>query len=714
MSGNPREVLLSEAARRDRLRHEVTMNHSSHNRRPNRLAQETSPYLQQHAFNPVDWYPWGEEAFAQARKEQKPIFLSIGYSACHWCHVMERESFENEEIAELLNQHYISIKVDREERPEIDQIYMSAVQLITRRGGWPMSVFLTPDARPYYGGTYWPPVSRMGMPGFRDILLKLNDYWTNRRDEIESSADQLVEAIRNLAAPVFEDVELNEETLRHAVDELLRSFDRVNGGFGGAPKFPHPMDLRVLLRGWKRFKDDDALAAARLTLTKMAQGGIYDHLGGGFHRYSTDERWLVPHFEKMLYDNALLVPAFLEMFQITGEEFFARIARETLDYVLREMTSSDGAFYSTQDADSEGEEGKFFVWTPDELRAVLGSDDAELFGDCYDVSVRGNWEGRSILHLPRPLDEMARQRGLELSQLESDLHRCRQKLLAVRSRRTAPGRDEKVLTAWNGMMISAFAQGAVVLQEPRYRDTAVQAAQFLLQNLHHDDHRLLHSYKDGTARFQGCLDDYACLIDGLVDVFQVTSIDVFLQSAIALSEDALKHFWDPESGGFFFTAIDHEQLIARTKDSQDNATPSGNGMMATALARLGRLCSRTDLETAATRTLASMAGLLADHPRACGQALLALDFLLGPTSELVIIDANDQRAGPLWKEIWKRFLPHQVVIRWPVDREAPAMLELLQGKLSAPHSLLYVCERGTCRNPCETPEQAADQLESEE
>lgn len=691
--------------------YEVMMNQSSGTRRPNRLVDETSPYLQQHALNPVDWYPWGEEAFARARTENKPIFLSVGYSACHWCHVMERESFENAEIADLLNQHYVSIKVDREERPEIDQIYMSAVQLITRRGGWPMSVFLTPDGRPYYGGTYWPPVSRMGMPGFRDILLKLNDYWTNRREEVESSANQIVEAIRNLAAPVFEEEELNQETLRDAVRELVLAGDRVHGGFGGAPKFPHPMDLRLLLRGWKRFGDEDALQIARLTLRKMAQGGIYDQLGGGFHRYSTDERWLVPHFEKMLYDNALLVPVCLELFQITGEEFFARIARETLDYVLREMTSPEGGFYSTQDADSEGEEGKFFVWTHEEVRAVLGADDAEIFCRCYDVTVRGNWEGKSILHLPHPLEELAPRMNLEFSELQSLLSRCRQKLLAARGRRVAPGRDEKILTAWNGMMISALAQGGAILQEPKYRDAAIQAAHFLLQNLHHDQERLLHSFKDGRARFQACLDDYACLIDGLADLFQVTSIDVFLQSAIALSEDALKHFWDADAGGFFYTAIDHEQLIARTKDSQDNATPSGNGMMATALARLGRLCNRSDLESAAMRTLSSIAGLLAEHPRACGQALLALDFILGPTREIVVVDAGDQRAGPLWKEIWQRFLPSKVVIRWPVDREFPALLELLDGKLTTTHSQLFVCERGTCQSPCDSPEQAAEQLE---
>jgi len=687
------------------------MNQSSGRQIPNQLAAETSPYLQQHAWNPVDWFPWGPDAFQKAKAEGKPIFLSIGYSACHWCHVMERESFENEDIAALLNEHYVSIKVDREERPEIDQIYMSAVQLITRRGGWPMSVFMTPDGRPYYGGTYWPPTSRMGMPGFRDILLKLHDYWTNKRDEVESSADQIVAAIRNMAAPVFEETELGEETLRNAVQELVQSADRVHGGFGNAPKFPHPMDIRMLLRGWQRFGDEQALKIARLTLSRMARGGIHDHLGGGFHRYSTDAHWLVPHFEKMLYDNALLVPAYLEMFQITGEQTFADVARQTLDYVLREMTSPEGAFYSTQDADSEGEEGKFFVWTPLETRAILGAEDAEIFNTCYDVTTRGNWEGKSILHLPKPLEELARSLNLSLEELHVVLQRCRQKLLKARSRRVPPARDEKILTAWNGMMISALAQAAAILHEPDYREAAMRAADFLLQHLHCDQERLLHCYKDGQARFQGCLDDYACLMDGLVDLFQVTSIDTYLQSALALSKDVLKHFWDADAGGFFYTAIDHEQLIARTKDLQDNATPSGNGMMAMVLARLGRMCDRTDLEMAATKTLAALSELLATHPRACGQALLALDFLMGPTWEIVLVDGHDQVAAEMWHHVWHRFLPRKVTLRWPTDRVRPEMLNLLEGKLGDRPSQLFICDRGVCQAPCRDVPQAIQTLE---
>lgn len=687
------------------------MNTSAHaGRAPNRLLTETSPYLQQHAFNPVDWFPWGVEAFEKAQRECKPIFLSVGYSACHWCHVMERESFENEEIARLLNEHYISIKVDREERPDVDQIYMSAVQLITRRGGWPMSVFLTPDGRPYYGGTYWPPVSRQGMPGFRDILLKLHDYWTNQRDEIETSAGQLLEAIQGLAAPVFESADLNTETIRQATRELIGSADRKHGGFGSAPKFPHPMDLRLLMRSWKRFGDANALDIVRTTLTKMARGGIYDHLGGGFHRYSTDHYWLVPHFEKMLYDNALLVPVYLEMFQITGEPFFATIARQTLDYVLREMTSPGGGFYSTQDADSEGVEGKFFVWTPSETIAVLGADDASLFNTCYDVSARGNWEGHSILNLPHPLEEIAQAHHLELTELEQILQQCREKLLAARSRRIAPGRDEKILSGWNGMMISAFAQAAAVLHEPAYHCAAIAGANFVLQKMRDEQGRLLHSYKDEQARFSAYLDDYACMIDALVEVFQISSTTSFLQAALELSQDAIIRFQDEAAGGFFYTAIDHEKLIARTKDSQDNATPSGNGMMALALAKLGRITSRIDLEEAAERTLTSLAGLLVEHPRASGQALLALDFVLGPTIEVVVIDSRDGHAQELMNAVWKPFLPDKVVMNWSTERPIPPILEILEGKTQTNRSQLFICERGACQAPCDNIDLATAQL----
>jgi uncharacterized protein YyaL (SSP411 family) len=700
-------------------------------RPPNRLIHESSPYLLQHAYNPVDWYPWGEEAFARARAEDKPLFLSVGYSACHWCHVMERESFENEAIAVLMNQHYINIKVDREERPDVDQIYMSAVQLMTQRGGWPMSVFLTPDGRPFYGGTYWPPTSRMGMPGFRDVLLKLHEYWTQHRSEVQTSAASLADAVGRIAAPQFEQAELGEDMLRAAMRELLTSADRRHGGFGGAPKFPHPMDIRVLLRCWHRFGEEDALHVARLTLDKMAQGGIYDHLGGGFHRYSTDTRWLVPHFEKMLYDNALLIPAYIELYQVTrtleasgsptapGEHSAGdsrRVVMQTLEYVLREMTSPDGGFYSTQDADSEGEEGKFFVWSEDEVVALLGPEDARIFCYCYDVTGGGNWEGHNILNRPKTDAQASAMLHAGADVLSETLDRCRRKLFEARSRRIPPGRDEKILVAWNGLMIAAIAQGVAGYRGiseadgsstiwTQAADAAESAASFILKTMRDADGRLLHSFKDGRARINAFLDDYACFIDGLVELYQATFDPRWLTAAVEMAEQMIARFADADHGGFFYTPADHEQLIARSKDAQDNATPSGNGMATTALLKLGRLTGRADLEEQGYRTLQALSGLLAEHPRAAAQALIALDFHLGPAHEIVLVDGSDPReTDAALAQLSARFLPRKVVARRPADLTdadvSPVLQPLLQGRTGMSPSLTaYVCEHGACRLP---------------
>ncbi|REJ94263.1 MAG: thioredoxin domain-containing protein [Planctomycetota bacterium] len=678
------------------------------NRHTNRLVDETSPYLLQHAHNPVDWYPWGEEAFERARAEDKPVFLSVGYSACHWCHVMERESFEDEAIAAVMNEHYVNIKVDREERPDVDQIYMSAVQLMTQRGGWPMSVFMTPDGRPFYGGTYWPPTSRMGMPGFRDILLKLHEYWTEHRDEVTESADKLSQAVSESAAPRFQQSELNENTIRFAARMLLKTADRQHGGFGGAPKFPHPMDVRVLLRCWKRLGDDDALAVARLTLDKMASGGIYDHLGGGFHRYSTDAHWLVPHFEKMLYDNALLVPAYVEAFQCTEDCGYLRVVKETLEYVLREMTQPDGGFYSTQDADSEGEEGKFFVWSEDEVVELLGTEDARVFNYCYDVTPRGNWEGKTILNRPKTDEQAAKMLGVAVENLKETLARCRAKLFDARSQRIPPGRDDKVLVSWNGMMIAAIAKAARGRSsdeaEGVWRDSiaaAEKAAGFIVSHVTGDDGRLLHTWKDDRAAIGAFLDDYACLIDGLVELYQTTFDARWLTEAVRLAEQMIEQFADREGGGFFYTAADQEQLIARSKDAQDGATPSGNGMAATALLKLGRLTGRTDLEEAGYQTLQSLSGLVNEHPRAASQALIALDFHLGPTKELVLVEGEDpaetERAA---RQIAERFVPNLLLVRHAGGDVPEVLGALLEGKESEGGELTgYVCERGACGLP---------------
>jgi uncharacterized protein YyaL (SSP411 family) len=678
---------------------------NSSTRPSNRLIHETSPYLKQHAHNPVDWYPWGPAALAEAKRSDRPIFLSIGYSACHWCHVMEHESFENEAIAALMNAHFVCIKVDREERPDLDQIYMNAVQLMTRRGGWPMSVFLTPELKPFFGGTYWPPESRMNMPGFRDILVKVNEAWIARRDELNHSAEELTAAIREIASPAGERADLTDSLLRQAMQRLVGIADRRYGGFGGAPKFPHSMDVRVLLRCWKRFDNADALAVSRLTLDKMAAGGMYDHLGGGFHRYSTDERWLVPHFEKMLYDNALLMPAYLEAYQVTGEPHYARVVRETLDYVLREMTQPAGGFYSAQDADSEGEEGKFFVWAKAQIESLLGPADARIFDYCYDVTAEGNWEGSTILNRPKTDAQAAKVLAIDETQLAEVLARGRQKLFEARGKRIAPGRDDKVLVSWNGMMISAFAGAAQVLGEEQYDKAATDAADFILATLRTADGKLLHSYKDGQARFNGYLDDYACLIDGLVELHQATFESRYLEEAVSLAEKMLALFHDESGKGFFYTSSDHEELIARNKETHDGSTPSGNSMAAWALLRLGRICGRSDFEKTAESTLGILSGALSQSPTAAAQALLALDLLLGPTREIAIVDGTDSAdSGDVLKVVHRRFIPNKLIVRKKAgmtDDALPATLKpLLQGKVSRGGEVtVYICDHGTCGLP---------------
>lgn len=671
----------------------------------NRLNNETSPYLLQHAMNPVDWYPWGEEAIQRARDEDRPIFLSIGYSACHWCHVMEHESFENSEIAAVMNLRFVNIKVDREERPDIDQIYMSAVQLMTGRGGWPMSVFLTPELQPFYGGTYFPPGPRMGMPGFQDILVKVSEIWSERREELLDSAAKLTEAVANLAVPTWDESELNESLLQSAVRALIGASDRDEGGFGAAPKFPHAMDLRVLLRAWKRFGDDEVLGIVTLTLDKMAGGGIYDQLGGGFHRYSTDHRWLAPHFEKMLYDNALLASCYLEGYQATGHADYARVVRETLDYVLREMTQPAGGFYSTQDADSEGVEGKFFVWSASEILDLLGAEDAGVFNESYDVSPNGNWEGTNILNRPVPLEQVAARHGKTADELAEVLAGCRQTLFEARAKRIAPARDDKVLVSWNGLMIAALSQAGAVLNESRYLEAAVAAADFVLEQMTDESGRLLHSYQDGRARFNAYLDDYACFMDGLVELYQATFQPRFLDAALSLSDTMIQQFHGLGQGGFFYTSHDHEQLIARQKDAQDGATPSGNSMAATALLKLSRLCGRSDLEEIATRTLELFSGMITRHSMSAGQSLIALDFLLGPTREIVVVDGAEPDGGDaLLQTLHESFLPSKVVARQGVSAdggpESAALVELLTGKQRTDGAAtVYVCERGTCREP---------------
>jgi uncharacterized protein YyaL (SSP411 family) len=676
---------------------------------PNHLATTTSPYLLQHQNNPVDWYPWGPAAIDRAKSEDKPIFLSIGYAACHWCHVMEHESFENEPIANYLNEHFISIKVDREERPDLDQIYMQAVQIITGRGGWPMSVFLTPDLKPFFGGTYWPPTPRMGMPGFEQILVAVNDAWKNRREGLLNQAEELTGYLQGDGEqPPDTETSNAEQLLDTAARSLARAFDSRHGGFGSAPKFPHSMDLQLLLRLYHREPKQHLLEMVTLTLDKMAAGGIYDHLAGGFARYSVDERWLVPHFEKMLYDNALLTGAYLDTFQVTREPRFARIARETCDYILAYMTEhvsdTEAPFHSTEDADSEGEEGKFYVWTPAEIASILGQPAADRFCYVYDVSDAGNFEhGHSILNLPKTIEQCAAVKGWNLAELNQELADSRAKLLAVRDQRIRPGKDDKILTSWNALMIDSLARAGALLDEPRYLQAAEKALTFIARNLKKPNGRLLHTWRKGTATLDAYLDDYAYLIQALVTYYEATFHEPAIDEAVLLADQMLARFEDKTRGGFYFTADDHEQLIARNKDVQDASVPSGNGMAATALLRLGKLTGRTDYLEAATRTLAATQSAMQRMSAATGQLLIALDLHRGPTQELVLIGGPDEQANAsTLRLLHQTFLPHSLrAHRAPNQQSTTSPLEPLFTSRTAQNNqpTLYICENYTCQAP---------------
>lgn len=669
----------------------------------NRLASESSPYLRQHAHNPVDWYPWGPEALAQARQRDVPIFLSIGYSACHWCHVMERESFEDPGVAEYLNKHFVSIKVDREERPDLDQIYMTAVQLLTRQGGWPMSVFLTPDAKPFYGGTYFPPRDAYGRPSFQRVLEALVDAWQSRRAEVDNVAQDLT--VQLSAAREFGQgtESLQPDLLAKTAGYLARIYDPVYGGFGAAPKFPHAVELRLLLRIWSRFGDEDALRMACHTLDQMARGGMYDQLGGGFHRYSTDARWLVPHFEKMLYDNALLAQTYLEAYQATGAAPFRQVTIETLDYVLREMTSPEGAFFSAQDADSEGVEGKYFVWSNDEVEKTLGKEDAEVFSYAYDVTREGNWEETNILHRPKTHEQEARLLGIDSEKLTDILARSRAKLLALRSQRIRPSRDDKVLTSWNGLMIAAFARAAAVLGEARYAQAASAAADFFLKRMRTPEGHLFRTWSAGAApKLNAYLEDYAFLIDALIDVYEMDFDAGRLQEAARLADIMIEEFWDEKDGGFFFTGKSHESLIRRSKEPEDSSIPSGNGMAITALLRLGKHLGRVDLTTKGLATLQLFSGLMTASPTAGGQMLMGLDFHLGPVPELAVIGPRDgAQVQEALHAIRTPFLPRKVVAfaEGTEPETEKGALPLLAGKKRSGELAVYVCENFTCREP---------------
>lgn len=613
---------------------------SEPNRPANRLIHETSPYLRQHAHNPVDWYPWGDEALTRAKTEGKPIFLSIGYSACHWCHVMEHESFEDPSIAALMNEHFINIKVDREERPDLDQIYMAAVQLITRRGGWPMSVFLTPDGKPFYGGTYWPPTSRMGMRGFREILLLMHDFWVNRRPEVVESSESLVGAIGRFTSPAFEQTELDEVMLRRAEQELLSSLDRVHGGFGGAPKFPHPMDLRVLLRTWKRFGNPAALEAVVLTLEKMAAGGIYDHLGGGFHRYSTDAHWLVPHFEKMLYDNAQLASVYTRAYVRTSQKNYRQVAEGTLDFLLRDMLDASGAFHSALDAESDGVEGKYYVWSPAEVATLLTESELKIAERVYGLDQKSPFEVGSVLHLPKSIPDAAEALNLPVAELESKLDKIRSKLFTARQARPALLKDDKVLTSWNGMAIQALAEAGQAFGRHEYTDGAKRAATMLLEKLKSEDGKLLHMYRSGAAKGPAYLEDYAALVAGLLALHQSTEDLRWLTESRRLTDEMIQQCADPR-GGFFINSIRHEVLIARSKNAYDSVVPSGNSQAVRNLVRLAKLTGDNRYRDVARKTLEAFGSQFEQNP--AGHAFMAI----GLAEYLAAFGTPEAGANPL-------------------------------------------------------------------
>ncbi len=692
-------------------------------RHTNRLASETSPYLLQHAHNPVDWYPWGAEALEQARREDRPIFLSIGYAACHWCHVMERESFEDETTAAFLNERFVSIKVDREERPDLDQVYMAAVVALTGQGGWPMSVFLTPDGRPFYGGTYFPDAPRHGMPAFRQVLAAIDDAWRNQRGEVERTGQQLVEAIvaqQRLNAP---STPLDETVLEAAELTLEQAFDPVNGGWGGAPKFPQAMTIEYLLRraAADRVPDSRAMAMARRTLDRMADGGIFDQLGGGFHRYATDATWLVPHFEKMLYDNALLARVYLHAAQVTGDGRYLSVAAATLDYLGREMRTPDGLFASSQDADTDGVEGATYTWRAGEITealagAGLSRDDIRLFGVAYGVTDAGNWEGRTILARGRSDADLAALFELTPAEVEEQLSAARRVLLEAREARPQPARDDKALSAWNGLAIGAFADGARILRGhpspelraagDRYRTIAREAATALLEGCLDGAGRLRRSWKDGRATQRGVLEDYANVADGLLALYEATFEERWYETVVRLVDHVLDRFADPE-GGFFDTADDHEALVARPRDLQDNAAPSGSSMITLVLLRLAALTGDTRYRETAERALEQVSGLIGRYPTGFGQWLVAADFALAPVVEVAVVgDPADEATRRLLAPVDAMFRPHQVTAVGPDP--TTSTVPLLQGRFQLQgRPTAFVCRHFACRQPVHEPEALA-------
>ena len=663
----------------------------------NRLIHETSPYLKQHAHNPVDWYSWGEEALARAKAENKPILLSIGYSACHWCHVMERESFENPDIAKLMNEHFINIKVDREERPDLDDIYQKSAQAFMRRGGgWPLTVFLTPDQEPFWGGTYFPPAPRYGMPGFPEVLLGVAEAYQKEQGQVQQNIQNVKTGLRRISAPVPSQAPLTVALLDDAVKDLGAFYEPVHGGFGDAPKFPTCPPFHLLLRQSHRTGDQKPLDMALHSLWKMAAGGMYDHIGGGFHRYSTDTQWLVPHFEKMLYDNAQLVRLYLDGWRLCREPRFRRVVEETLEYLRREMIHPEGGFYTAQDADSEGHEGKYFVWTPAEIKEALGPEMGEIFCQVYDITDEGNFEGKNIPNLIRSNGRIEVQ---DMPHAEQKMAEARHKLLAVRERRVKPLRDDKILTGWNGLMISGVLDAYQSFGEPAYLAMAEKALAFLLERAYQNG-RLFRTVTDGKSRLNGYLDDYAFLAAALIDAFEATSRSLYLDTARELTAIMLEQFWDPQSGGCFFTGKDHEALIQRMKNGEDSAIPSGNAIAAMNFLRLFFYTGEQSYHDRAEQTFRVFYQSMDQNAFGTASLLCALDFYLAKPKELVLIGSrNNASVKELLAQIHARYVPNKtlVVVEGDGHGYAPAATRgktAIEGKAT-----VYVCQNFICSQP---------------
>lgn len=672
----------------------------------NRLINEKSPYLKQHAHQPVDWFPWGEEAFTKAGKEEKPIFLSVGYSSCHWCHVMAHESFEDDEVARILNRSFVAIKVDREERPDVDQVYMTVCQALTGRGGWPLSVFLTPEGKPFFAGTYFPKTRRLGMSGFIELLTEIASLWQRDRARVFRAAEEITRALKRGEVSPPPGPPLEEGALEKGLSQLQQVFDSRYGGFGRAPKFPTPHHLTFLLRCYRRRPAEQTREVIEKTLKAMRYGGIFDHIGWGFHRYAVDEQWKVPHFEKMLYDQAQLALAYLEAFQCFQDPFYGRTAEEIFAYVLREMTDPEGGFYSAEDADSEGKEGAYYLWTPKEMAEVLGEEEAELFSRFWGITKEGNFEeGKSIPYQTDSPEAFAAREGLDQETFVSLLEKTRQRLFAFRQKRVRPLKDDKILTAWNGLMIAALSKGAQVFREPRYAQAAEKAASFIWEKLVLPDGSCLRRWCRGEAAHSGVLEDYAFFIWGLLELYETLFQPLWLKRALVLNDRLLDLFWDEQEGGCFFTPRDGEALIFRTKELYDGAVPSGNSVTALNLLRLGRLTGRTDLEEKAERLGRFFSAVVKEQPMAYTQFLCALDFMVGPAEEIIIVgDLGDPRTQGLIAEVHGVFRPNQVLLVLPDEGEAREELRQLAPYVNAygPVNGLptaYLCRHYACQAP---------------